>query len=627
VEATSPVRGIDLASPDREALTRRIRQSVDIVDVIGGYVALRPGGANLKGLCPFHKEKTPSFTVHPGKQIFKCFGCGAGGDVFNFIQLYEKVDFLEARQILADRAGISLEGERGGGPGGAKGGDGGGFGKAEIARANAWAAKVFRQAYLGPAGAAARAYVAKRQMSEATAEGFGVGLAVDSYSGILEAARRNGVPEPLLEAAGLARPSQRGDGVYDTFRNRLMFPIVDVMDRVIGFGGRTLGEDPAKYLNTPENVLFEKGRNVFGLNRAKEAIREAGRVIVVEGYTDCLMAHQHGFAETVATLGTAFTAEQAGLLRRYADVAILVFDSDEAGQRAADRALSVSLTQHLEVRLARVPSGKDPCAYLASWGRESFAGLLIEATPALEFKWRQLEAAFEASEHAPARRRAIEAFLGDVAAWVNAGAIDPIARGLILNRIGKLLSLRPEDVDAQLRAAQRRMPRATGVQAGGRPAQRREDEARRERALDRALRQIVEVLLNEPGLVKAAGDALGRVRPTDPTMARIAADVAAWCRGGCATGSWRLDELLGGFGDPEMSRVVTDLQQAGEDRGNYAATLDAALACVGMHEGLGAAGSRSADGAGDEEAALAALAERARSHRHFSPLSAFRRPV
>ena len=385
-------------------------------------------------------------------------------------------------------------------------------------------------------------------------------------------------------------------------------------------------------MNTPETVLFEKGRGMYGLERAKDAIARKKRAIIVEGYMDCFMAHQYGFEETVASLGTAFTEAQAQLLRRYCDSVVLVFDSDAAGEKAADRALSVSLLQKLDVRVARVPEGKDPCDYLLAAGAEEFARVLIGAPSALEFKWREVVERFEASETGPARHRAIDEFVGQVAAWVNAGAVDVIQRGLIANEIGKLLSLPAAEVHKRLTATQGRARAAvrhpSDLGGGGSVYVAPQPDAR-----TAAVREILEVVINEPRYVEQVSDVLEGLPVGDPVLSAIAVDVVAWYREGRQSGEWRLDELIGRFGSPAFGRVVTDLQVAGERRGNYAATLRGALDRLHEWERLHrtAAAARTAPQArreSDREAedrALAALNEGARSHRHVLPMSARRR--
>ncbi len=549
--------------------TRRIREAVDIVQVIGRHVALKRAGASFKGLCPFHEEKTPSFNVHPARQTYKCFGCGAGGDVFTFIQQKEKVSFVEARRMLAELAGITLAEDSG--PGG------GGPSKRDLAQANEWAQRVFLRHYRSELGESARRYVAGRGISPEMAEAFGIGLAVDSYDDLIRGGRQAKVDIQLLVAAGLVK-ERSGGGHYDTFRNRLMFPIKDVTGRIVGFGGRTLGEDPAKYLNTPATLLFDKSTHLFGLEQARDGISAAGRVIVVEGYTDCLMAHQYGFNETVATLGTAMTDAHASVLRRYTDRVVLLFDSDEAGQRAADRALSVSLMSGLDVTLARVPEGKDPCEYLLSGGKSGFDAVLIGAVPALEFKWRQVAGAFDASDTGPGRRRAIEAYLEQLSAWVGRGAIDPIQKGLLVAQVSRILGIPAEDLHGQLQRMQSRsasLTRPTSEERGS--AVRRDGIVERSiNAEQQALRQTVEALLNEPVHYRAVAAVFDPSAIQDEPLAAVAGTLVEMLENG-GERDFRVDELIGRLESPEFGQLVTDLQVSGERRGGYAEVIASAM--------------------------------------------------
>lgn len=563
-----------MSTTDREILTRRIRDAVDIVDLVSGYVRLTRAGANFKGLCPFHEEKTPSFNVHPVKQFFKCYGCGAGGDVYKFVQLKEKVDFVEARRILAERAGINLETEFRTGPSDR-------FGKSDLAKANEWAQHVYRRYYQDSAdGEAARAYVAGRGISEEMAQRFGIGLSVDSYDALIRQAGAARMSMKVLLAAGLVKERSQG-GYYDTFRNRLMFPIHDSTGRIIGFGGRTMGDDPAKYLNTPATALFDKSTNLFGLNQARQGIEKAGQAIVVEGYTDCIMAHQFGFTETVATLGTAMTEAHAALLRRYTDRVILLFDSDSAGQKAADRALSVALTSGLDVYIARVPAGKDPCDYLLSAGRAGFEDVLKAGVPALEFKWIQVASQFAAGETGPSRRRAIEAFLNDLATWLERGSLDPIQKGLLLNQMSKLLSLPAEELHRQLSGAIRR-PRLrpqpeTGAAASGRVVGEKSEYERLISAEQEACRQIIEVLLNEPEHFAAVGDLLDPRLIRDPELSAVADRLIALLR---SEDHFRVVDLMCSFEDPRYGALITELATRGERRGKYAEAIEGAVECL-----------------------------------------------
>jgi len=608
-----------LSDTDREILTRRIRDSVDIVDLVSGYVRLTRAGSQFKGRCPFHEEKTPSFYVHPVKQFFKCYGCGAGGDVFKFVQLKEKVDFLEARRMLAERVGINLDLERHSpqqGPG-----------KSDLVKANEWAQRVFRKYYEDPvAGEAARAYVARRGISDEMVEAFGIGLAVDSFDALLRQASLARIDPAVLVAAGLVK-ERAGGGYYDTFRNRLMFPIRDVMGRIIAFGGRTLGDDPAKYLNTPATALFDKSTNLFGLDRARAGIEAAGQAIVVEGYTDCIMAHQFGFTETVATLGTAMTDAHATLLRRYTDRVILLFDSDSAGQKAADRALSVTLTGGLDVVLTHVPQGKDPCDYLLSAGEAGFRDVLKAGVPALEFKWTQVAGQFLAGETGPSRRRAIEAFLNDLAVWWERGALDPIQKGLVLNQLSKLLSLPAEDVHRQLSEAMRRtrhrpFSEPRNAESGDTVAERHETRQTIS-AEQEAYRQIVEVLLNEPDYFAAVGDLLNPARIRDPELSAVAVKLIDLLR---SEEHFRLVDLIGCFDSPRFGGLITDLATEGERHGKYAETIEGALECLRVANSARQT-VRLVDqvlGGHKEDERLLALAANARNP-HFSSAKARRR--
>ena len=563
-----------VANAAAEAVTRQIRESIDVVEFIGQYVSLKRRGGEFVGLCPFHQEKTPSFSVSPSKQIFKCFGCGAGGDVFTFVQLREKVEFLEARRLLAHRAGIALESWSG------RSGDEG-TGKSSLFGANEWARGQFQQWLKDPErGKVARDYVERRRLAPEMVEAFGLGFSLASWDALQAAGHASGLSSEVLLASGLVRPQSKGGGHRDTFYNRLMFPILDVSGRTIGFGGRTLGDDRAKYLNTPETAIFDKGRSLYGLQLARNAISQRGRVIVVEGYTDCMMAHQFGFAETVATLGTALTASHVQILRRYTDNAYLVFDSDEAGSRAADRGLEVFLTQQLDVKLVQVPEGKDPCDFLLARGPEAFESLLNGAASALEFKWGTIRRRYGDADSGPGRREAIEEFLTVVATSAVYGAIDPIQRGLVVNQLSKLLAIEPSELYRQLgRFRQRVSRRARGVGRGERvPDVEQAPAIGRADAEQVALREVLEVLINEPGYVDRVDDGFDVSRFEDRDLVAVAATVVSMAR---ELGEFGVGELIERMKEAKYARIITDLQQCGEARQNFEATLDRALQRLG----------------------------------------------
>ena len=373
------------------AVLEEIRLNNDVATVIGAYFTLQRSGATFKALCPFHKEKTPSFLVNPQRQTYHCFGCGAGGDVFRFVMDYEKVDFMTAVKMLAQRAGIRLKLEADD--------DNGQGGKEALYEINALVAKFYQQFLLKrPEGEAARKYLASRDLPAATIEEFMIGFAPERWDTVLRWAEKKYTREQL-EAAGLIipakprpedpSPTEGPARWYDRFRNRLMFPIQDEQGRVVGFSGRVLAAEAeaAKYVNTPETVLFRKGHILYALHKARRAIVESREAIVCEGQIDVIRCHLAGFPTAVAAQGTAFTADHARILKRYADSIVLVFDADRAGQDAALRAADTFLQVGLVVRIAALPAGEDPDSLIRRKdGPAEFRNLLQGAKSALDFQ-------------------------------------------------------------------------------------------------------------------------------------------------------------------------------------------------------------------------------------------------
>ncbi|UCE59111.1 MAG: DNA primase [Phycisphaerales bacterium] len=545
-----------------EAKKREILDRVDILGVVTEHVSLKHRGKRWVGLCPFHSEKTPSFTVTPDLGLFKCFGCGKGGDVFSFVQYRENVPFIEAMQVLADRAGVDLVHAKGTGNGGPT--------RASLARVNDWALRFFRANLLDEStGRSAREYLASRQVSDETQKSFKLGLALDGYTSLCNAAKRGGIDQSLLLAADLVRQSE-GGRVYDTFRSRLMFPIQDPTGRVIGFGGRTLTDDPAKYLNTRQNLLFDKGRNLYGVNLARDAISRKGQAVIVEGYTDCTAAHQAGFLETVATLGTALTESQVDMLRRYCDEVVLLFDSDDAGEQAAERALLVALPRCIKVRMARIPEGKDPSDYLAGAGREAFSDVLNRAIGALEFKWIQTRRRFSGDGSDAGRRDAVLDFLKVIAEAGKTKALDAIQRGLMVNQVAHLLQIDRREVDRLLTGLQR-------TSSVGRPEEipgavsRRHSLPTEEQA---AWAHLLEVVLNEPGVLESVNDMPDVARIASQRDRRIAKNVMELAQ---QVGEFRLIDVLGRCSDPSDAERIEELARRGAAKGNYVTNLEVAL--------------------------------------------------
>ena len=362
-----------------EEFIEELKAGNEIASVIGEYVSLRKRGGSFVGLCPFHPEKTPSFNVHPEKQFFYCFGCGTGGDVINFIMRMENLTFPEALNWLAERAGITPPARETPAEQRAQ------KEKEWLFRLHKLAALYFRKVLTEtPAGKKACAYLEERGITPATAEEFFLGYAPDSWTGLVDLLQKKNLPLQAAEKSGLIL---RGDkGYYDRFRDRLLFPISTPQGRVAAFGGRLLGDGVPKYLNSPETPLFSKGRYLYGLFQAKEAIRREGRAVVVEGYMDLLQAHQAGFKNVVASLGTALTRDQARALKRYTDQAIIAFDADLAGQAATMRGLDILKESGLQVQVVTLPPGEDPDSLLRKEGPEAFRQLLEASKDLFTFK-------------------------------------------------------------------------------------------------------------------------------------------------------------------------------------------------------------------------------------------------
>jgi len=360
-----------------EEWIEQVRSAVDIVEVIGRRVELRQSGKNYVGLCPFHSEKTPSFTVEPEKQFYHCFGCGQGGNVFNFIMATENLTFPEAVIRLAEEKGIPVpvisprerrrEQER-----------------EQLRQVNLLAARFFYRNLRRPAGAQAWAYLQRRGISGELARSFYLGFAPEEWDGLAAFLQAQGIDLGLAQAAGLVTKGKRG--YIDRFRGRLMFPICDHLGRFVGFGGRSIGEGQPKYLNTGQTPVFNKGQILYGLNWAKEEIKAQDQVVIVEGYTDVISLFAVGQRNVVASLGTAFTSAHARLLRRFCSQAIIAFDGDTAGQRAAWRGMEVLHASGLQVRVASLASGQDPDSYARSQGAEAVRTWLNSAQPFREYQ-------------------------------------------------------------------------------------------------------------------------------------------------------------------------------------------------------------------------------------------------
>jgi DNA primase len=370
-----------LAVPLSKDFVAAVRNSGDIVRLITDYVPLKPAGTRLKGLCPFHHEKTPSFSVDSQMQLFYCFGCQTGGDAFKFVMLYEKLDFPESVEFLARRWGVPLPKAASRPADDARG---------RLMLITETAADFFRSRWAEPdGGRVARAYLEGRGVSGATAEAFGVGYAPDSWDALSVLLAARGFTPAEIIGAGLAVPRKDGTGHYDRFRDRVMFPIRNVTGKVVAFGGRALGDAEPKYVNSPETPAYTKGEHLYGLDVAKEAIRREGFAILVEGYLDLIALHQAGFTNAVASLGTALTSSQVRLLARYAERVVVSYDGDAAGASATARSLDLFLERGFDVRVAEIPGGRDPDDFVREEGHAAYDGLVRQAPGFIDFLVRR----------------------------------------------------------------------------------------------------------------------------------------------------------------------------------------------------------------------------------------------
>ena len=362
----------------------------DIADVVADYVPLTRKGGSLWGCCPFHSERTPSFHVVPERQMYKCFGCGKGGGVINFIMEIENLSYPDAVRFLAKRAGLQVPEERG---------DGGFRKKRErLLALNKEAARYFHSVLHSPAGQAGVEYLfGKRKLSKATVTRFGLGMAPEGWDKLITAMSAKGYEKSELLEAGLVVRSKEGR-VYDRFRNRVMFPIIDLRGDVIGFGGRVLDDSTPKYLNSPDTPVFNKGRNLFALNIAKKT--RLGRIILTEGYMDTLSLHQAGFDCAVASLGTALTPDHAQLLSRYTKEVVIAYDGDGAGVSAAQRAIGLLEKTGMKVRVLRMKGAKDPDEFIGKYGSEAFAKLLDQSENHIEYRIDQVKGKYDLTDDA-----------------------------------------------------------------------------------------------------------------------------------------------------------------------------------------------------------------------------------
>ncbi len=564
---------------NREVL--EVQQANDIVDVVGEHVSLKKKGREMVGLCPFHADNRPSMNVSSVKQIFKCFACGAGGDVFKFVQMRENLTFPQVIERLAERAGIKLQKKRrikvrretSDGPG-AEAAQVEDADPNRLSKANAWAAERFRENLEDPEkGGYAREYLAQRQIDAQSIKKWQLGLAVGTGDDLITKAKASNAPLKLLEQAGLIVGHSK-----DKFVNRLMFTITDVTGRVIGFGGRTLDDSGAKYINSPTTVLFDKSNCVYGLEQARHEIGSTGTAVVVEGYTDVIMAHQYGCTNVVATLGTSFTAGHARILRRYAKKVVLIFDSDVAGVEAANRALDVCLSQRIDIKIASVPNGKDPCEFVLAAGRESFRQVIEGAMDVFQFKWDRLKEKFDAEDTLAGRRAAVEEYIQAIAAGLQGGNVQPLDCGLRVNQISRIIGLDSNQINAELARHLRRARNAAGYERGNqKPAVVDYGHG----AFAGAQREVLEVLLNEPSLYETVRQKIAAEVFDVPILRQIGEIVFETLEDESEVS---LRQFLARTESVRLGNCLMELAQAGQEKGNFEWRLAKALESIERHQ-------------------------------------------
>jgi DNA primase len=361
-----------------ETTLEDILNRVNIVEVISGFIPLKRAGRNFKAVCPFHHEKTPSFMVSPDKQIYHCFGCGESGNAFKFLMRYERLEFFEAVESLAKKAGVQL-------PSFQKQDDKTAGIITQLYKINELAASFYENNLNSKDKPLAKEYLLKRGLKPDTLRSFKLGLAADKWDALINHLRAKNISLSLLERAGLIL-SKEGGGYYDRFRNRIMFPIFDIKSRVLAFGARVLDNSLPKYINSPETPIYVKGRNLYGLNLSKDSIRDCDSAVVVEGYLDFIIPYQEGFKNIVASLGTALTSEQARLLKRYSHNVVVVYDADAAGELASLRSLDIFVEEEMNVRVVSLSKGFDPDSFVRNKGIESFKDMIDKAPGLFEYK-------------------------------------------------------------------------------------------------------------------------------------------------------------------------------------------------------------------------------------------------
>jgi DNA primase len=545
-----------------------VKQANDIVDVIGEYLQLRKQGRVYKALCPFHDDHNPSLTVDPTKQYFKCWACGKGGDVITFVMERERVDFVEALHMLARRANITLK----------RGDPQQGQQRLQMLDLMKWAEQEFHKFLTEASGAkAAREYLAARKLSLDMIQRYALGYAPNAWEWLSPRAIKAGWSSDMLVTVGLSGRRESDNSLYDRFRDRVIFPIRDVRGRTVGFGGRVLpgsttAADGPKYYNSSDTPLFSKSENLYGLDQARAAGEKAGYLAVVEGYTDVLMAHQAGVLPVVATLGTALNVRHIAQLKRFVPRVVLVYDADAGGQGGVDRALELFTSQDVDLAVATLPTGLDPCDFLVKEGPDAFRAVLDNATNALDYK---LSRSFTTERMASVegRRQALEEIVQVLAkAPELPGPGAQMKRELIVTRISQQAGVKEETVWQRLRELQKAQrpissPPYEGGAGGG-----EDSEEPKQAPPNRVERELLAVLLAEPTLVTRAREEVQLEEITHPGLRRLLTELYRLREAGVLADVDRLRGML--VDNTKLAEAVLKLEAEGQAVPERAVLLD-----------------------------------------------------
>lgn len=570
-------RTLPLAAMPQESLVsfaphdakERIRQAIDIVDLVGKYLTLRRQGQSYVAICPWHDDSRPSLQINPARQSWKCWVCDIGGDIFSFVMQFEKVDFREALQMLADRAGVELAATPT-----AKTKPGSPDDKATLFEATAWAEQQFHDCLLSSASAEpARRYLAERGIGAASLERFRLGFSPDSWQWLVDRAQTAYSP-PVLLAAGLVAKSPNSGKLYDWLRGRLVFPIRDVQDRPVAFAGRVLpelakqdaaaGRTPAKYVNSPESRLYSKSDHLYGLNLARTQVAKSRQVVVMEGYTDVILAAQHGVENVVAVQGVGLNERHLRVLRRFVDSVTLVLDGDAAGQRRASEILQLFVAAQVDLRILTLPDQLDPCDFVLQRGADAFRQLLAGAVDALEHKFRTATAGIDLANDTHRATLALEEILSTIAKAPRLQSSTTDANRLreqqILARTARLFRLPEGDVRTRLVALRK-------GSKPGRGAAEPESAAPTITQLAARERELFEILVRHPELVPLAIERIG-VEDMSGPISRLL--LSTYLELEVAGESLDFHRVLTEFEDPKLKSILVDLDERAQHKAEFA---------------------------------------------------------